>query len=161
MALVEGELVHHQTPGLRRRQRRHRSGQPALVQAPHRAPVQAEQLGHVGGGQPGTHHRYGIGQASGQPRMAIQPGHVLQAGAAVRAGQAAQGYLQDHGLAQHRQIAQPTAAALMHGQPRTLATPAAQRLARVGLQRDLDPVGADLEVGDNKSLPEREAGFTI
>jgi hypothetical protein len=52
-------------------------------------------------------------------------------------------------------------AVFVHGQPRTLATAAQQRLCRIGTERYLDKIGADLKIGDMKALPEREAGFTI
>ena len=44
---------------------------------------------------------------------------------------------------------------------RPLTTAAKQRLGWIRLQRYLNEIGADLKVGDMKSLPEREAGFTI
>ena len=40
-----------------------------------------------------------------------------------------------------------------------MATAAQQRLRRIGIERYLDEIGGNPQVGHMKTLPEREAGF--
>lgn len=54
MALVEGQLIHRETPRLRLGQARHRNFQSPLVKHANGAPVQTEQLRHVCRGHPGA-----------------------------------------------------------------------------------------------------------